>query len=225
MPLARCDVPQGPRGREDHQQGRDARRGRQRGRQARGAGRRHGPVGSRNVPDGFPAHLGRSRFAQRQSGDCRRPPRSRRRRAPRVQRHPPALRSAAVPELPIVAPSVRARWATAATASLHWMRNALAHAPAKQRTAVAAMPKAIFAQEAKAEAEAQWIAVADALREKRPKLGEMMDGIREDVLACMGLRPFLPRTVPRTVRRLRRTGANSPGSIGARSRRPTRWKG
>ena len=32
---------------------------------------------------------------------------------------------------------------------VHWMRNALAHAPAKQRTAVAAMLKTIFAQESK----------------------------------------------------------------------------
>ena len=30
---------------------------------------------------------------------------------------------------------------------IHWMRNALAHAPAKQRTAVAAMLKTIFAQD------------------------------------------------------------------------------
>ena len=46
---------------------------------------------------------------------------------------------------------------------IHWMRNALAHAPAKQRTAVAAMLKTIFAQETKAEAETQWEIVADAL--------------------------------------------------------------
>lgn len=69
---------------------------------------------------------------------------------------------------------------------VHWMRNALAHAPTKQRTAVAAMLKTIFAQETKADAEAQWDAVADALREKRPKLGALMDASREDVLAYMG---------------------------------------
>ncbi len=68
---------------------------------------------------------------------------------------------------------------------VHWMRNALAHAPTKQRTAVAAMLKTIFAQETKADAEAQWDAVADALREKRPKLGALMDASREDVLAYM----------------------------------------
>lgn len=38
---------------------------------------------------------------------------------------------------------------------VHWMRNALAHAPAKQRAAVSAMLKTIFAQENKADAEAQ----------------------------------------------------------------------
>jgi transposase-like protein len=68
---------------------------------------------------------------------------------------------------------------------IHWMRNALAHAPAKQRGAVAAMLKTIFAQETKAEAEAQWDVVADALREKQPKLAALMDGSREDVLAYM----------------------------------------
>ena len=64
---------------------------------------------------------------------------------------------------------------------VHWMRNALAHAPAKQRTAVAAMLKTIFAQESKAEAEAQWDTVADALREKQDKLGTFMDASRDDV--------------------------------------------
>jgi Transposase, Mutator family len=50
----------------------------------------------------------------------------------------------------------------------HWLRNALAHAPAKQRTTVAAMLKTIFAQQTKADAEAQWNVVADALRETPP---------------------------------------------------------
>ncbi|SLN78087.1 Transposase, Mutator family [Roseisalinus antarcticus] len=61
---------------------------------------------------------------------------------------------------------------------VHWMRNALAHAPARQRTAVAAMLKTIFAQESKAEAQAQWDTVADALREKQDKLGTFMDASR-----------------------------------------------
>jgi transposase-like protein len=68
---------------------------------------------------------------------------------------------------------------------VHWMRNALAHAPAKSRMAVAAMLKTIFAQDTKADAQAQWDAVADALREKTPKLGAMMDASRDDVLAYM----------------------------------------
>lgn len=65
------------------------------------------------------------------------------------------------------------------------MRNALAHAPIKQCAAVAAMLKTIFAQETKADAEAQWAVVADALRDKQPRLAAMMDASREDVLAYM----------------------------------------
>jgi putative transposase len=68
---------------------------------------------------------------------------------------------------------------------VHWLRNALAHAPTKQRAAVAAMLKTIFAQESKADAEAQWGVVADALRERQPKLGGLMDVSRDDVLAYM----------------------------------------
>jgi transposase-like protein len=68
---------------------------------------------------------------------------------------------------------------------VHWMRNALAHAPAKQRAAVAAMLKTIFVQESKAEAETQWAVVADALRDKQLKLAAMMDASRDDVLAYM----------------------------------------
>ena len=105
---------------------------------------------------------------------------------------------------------------------VHWMGNALAHAPAKQCTAVAAMLKTIFAQEIKADAEAQWDAVADALREKQDKLGTFMDASRDDVLAQIGLRPFLPQTVHRTVCRLRRIGATSLARTGPRSPRPTR---
>jgi transposase-like protein len=50
---------------------------------------------------------------------------------------------------------------------------------------VAAMLKTIFAQETKAEAQAQWDTVADALREKQDKLGAFMDASRDDVLAYM----------------------------------------
>lgn len=40
-------------------------------------------------------------------------------------------------------------------------------------------------RQAKAEAEKQWNIVADALREKQPKLGALMDASRDDVLAYM----------------------------------------
>src|SRR5215212_698578 len=75
--------------------------------------------------------------------------------------------------------------ATLQRCRVHWLRNALAHAPAKQRAAIVAMLKTIFAQKIKAEAVAQWNTVADALREKQPKLSAMMDASREDVLAYM----------------------------------------
>ena len=66
---------------------------------------------------------------------------------------------------------------------VHRMRSALAHVPAKQRPAVIAMLKTIFAQETAADARAQWNSVADALRERAPKLAGLMDEAREDVLA------------------------------------------
>jgi transposase-like protein len=66
---------------------------------------------------------------------------------------------------------------------VHWLRNALAHVPVKQRPAVVAMLKTIFAQETAADARAQWNSVADALRERAPKLAALMDEARDDVLA------------------------------------------
>jgi transposase-like protein len=45
------------------------------------------------------------------------------------------------------------------------------------------MIKTIFAQETAQDAHAQWKSVADALRERAPKLAELMDEAREDVLA------------------------------------------
>jgi transposase-like protein len=68
---------------------------------------------------------------------------------------------------------------------VHWMRNVLAHAAPKQRPAVIAMIKTIFAQETTEAAHQQWEQVANALREKFQKLADMMDASREDVLAYM----------------------------------------
>ena len=66
------------------------------------------------------------------------------------------------------------------------MRNALAHVPPKQRPAVVAMLKTIFAQDS---VEGRPRAVGGRspmrLRERFPKLAELMDGAREDVLAYM----------------------------------------
>lgn len=50
------------------------------------------------------------------------------------------------------------------------------------------MLKTIFAEETKAEAVAQWDVVADALRDKQPKLGALIDASREDVLAAIARR-------------------------------------
>ena len=75
--------------------------------------------------------------------------------------------------------------ATQQRCRVHWMRNAFAHAAPKQRPAVIAMIKTIFAQETAEAAHEQWEQVADALREKFPKLADMMDASREDVLAYM----------------------------------------
>ena len=47
------------------------------------------------------------------------------------------------------------------------------------------MLKTIFAQDSAEAAHAQWRQVADALRQRFPKLAELMDGAREDVLAYM----------------------------------------
>ena len=75
--------------------------------------------------------------------------------------------------------------ATLQRCRIHWMRNALSHVTAKQRPAVAAMLKTIFAQETAKEAHGQWRTVADALRQRASRLAELMDGAREDVLAYL----------------------------------------
>ena len=68
---------------------------------------------------------------------------------------------------------------------LHWLRNALAHVPPKQRPAAVALLKTIFAQDTAEAAHVQWRQVADALRERFSKLAELMDGARDDLPAYM----------------------------------------
>jgi putative transposase len=68
---------------------------------------------------------------------------------------------------------------------VHFMRNALAHAPKGQRQMVAALIRTVFAQETEADARRQWRAVADQLRAKFPKIAKLMDEAEADVLAFM----------------------------------------
>jgi transposase-like protein len=68
---------------------------------------------------------------------------------------------------------------------IHWLRNALARVQPTQRPAVVALLKTIFAQETAEAAHAQWRQVAEMLRERFPKLAELMDGSREEVLVYM----------------------------------------
>jgi putative transposase len=65
------------------------------------------------------------------------------------------------------------------------MRNALAHVPPEPRPAAVAMLKTIFAQDTAEAAHAQGRQVADTLRDRFPRLAELMDGACEDGLADM----------------------------------------
>ena len=67
---------------------------------------------------------------------------------------------------------------------VHFLRNAL-HAGKGQRQMVLALINTIFAQETSDAARDQWRVVADQLRERFPKLAEMMDDAEPDVLAFM----------------------------------------
>jgi transposase-like protein len=68
---------------------------------------------------------------------------------------------------------------------VHWMRNALAHAPKGQQTVVAAALRQAFLQADQAGARQVWRQVADQLRPRWPKLAALMDESEADVLAYM----------------------------------------
>jgi putative transposase len=68
---------------------------------------------------------------------------------------------------------------------VHFMRNALAYAGKGQRQVVLALIQTVFAQESPVAAREQWNVVVEQLRAKLPKLAEMMDQTRDDVLAFM----------------------------------------
>jgi len=68
---------------------------------------------------------------------------------------------------------------------VHFMRNALAHAAKTQRRMVSAAIATVFAQESAKDAHAQWRVVADQLRGKFAKIGDLMDRAEHEVLAYM----------------------------------------
>jgi len=103
----------------------------------------------------------------------RRPQGPARRRRPRLQRHTTALPRA------LAAQPARPRQAQATPGR----RRRLPGTPRSLLRGVGL--KTIVAQESEKEAFEQWNKVADALREKDVKLGELMDAAREDVLAYM----------------------------------------
>ena len=89
---------------------------------------------------------------------------------------------------------------------VHFLRNALAHAGKGQRQMVLALINTIFAQETPEAASDQWRAVADQLRERFPKLAEMMDDAEPDVLAFMSF-PKAHRTQIHSTNPLERLNA------------------
>ena len=66
---------------------------------------------------------------------------------------------------------------------VHFMRNALAHAPKGQHSMVSAAIRTAFAQETPAAASVAWRHVADQLRTRFPKLATLMDEAETEVLA------------------------------------------
>jgi transposase-like protein len=68
---------------------------------------------------------------------------------------------------------------------VHWMRNALAHVSRGQHTVVAAAIRQAFEQHDRKHARETWQRVADQLRPRWPKLGDLMDASEHDVLAYM----------------------------------------
>ena len=93
---------------------------------------------------------------------------------------------------------------------VHWMRNALAHVSRGQHTVVAAAIRQAFDQPDRAHAGETWRKVSEQLRPRWPKLADLMDASEHDVLAYIGLRPFLPQTVRWTVCRALRGPARTP---------------
>ena len=64
---------------------------------------------------------------------------------------------------------------------------------------VSAFIATAFSRDTAEAASTQWRAVADQIRSKVPKRATTMDDAEHDVQAYIGLRPFLPQTVRRTL--------------------------
>jgi len=89
---------------------------------------------------------------------------------------------------------------------VHFLRNALAHAGKGQRQMVLAAINTAFAQDSFETATAQWRVVADQLRAKLPKLGELMDVAETEVLSFMAF-PKAHRTQIHSTNPLERLNA------------------
>jgi putative transposase len=89
---------------------------------------------------------------------------------------------------------------------VHFLRNALAHAGKGQRQMVLAAINTAFAQDSFETASAQWRVVADQLRVKLPKLGELMDVAESEVLSFMAF-PKAHRTQIHSTNPLERLNA------------------
>lgn len=81
------------------------------------------------------------------------------------------------------AAAIKVLHATLQRCRVHFMRNALARVPSGQRQMVAAMIRTVFAQDSAPGAHEQWRKIADGLRQRYPKLAELMDTAETDVLA------------------------------------------
>jgi transposase-like protein len=74
---------------------------------------------------------------------------------------------------------------------VHFMRNALSYVPKAQQPMVASYIRTAFAQNTEQGAHQRWREVADSLRERLPKLSNLMDDAEFDVLAHRAFHPDL----------------------------------
>ena len=186
LPLDRRDLPQGAPGRAHHLRGRHHRGRGEHRRAARGAGHGDRRVRGRAVLDRVPARPGSPRPRRREAGD-QLPGRRLRSNLPRGGDAHEGIKAATARVLSTTWQRCVRHWSrtNGDHASLHFQRNALAHAGKNSRRVVSAFIATAFAQPDHAAAKAQWRLVADQMRGKLPKLATLMDTAEEDVLAYM----------------------------------------